>query len=102
MYHRVIFYSKSTERDKFGDSSGEYSEYLTTRGEIRITGGSKIISSEEKFSSRSLELRIRYRSDINEQMRVSIDDSSDMFMINFIEEIGRREGLRLTIEKLNL
>jgi hypothetical protein len=80
---------------------------IETRGEIRYTGGTRMLSNEEKFYSRNMELIIRYRPGIfegdviDETMRVQVDEGSERYIITYIEEIGRKETLRLTLEKIN-
>jgi len=47
-------------------------------------------------------LMVRYRNQIEETMKVQIDGSTDRYGISFLEELGRKEGLRLTLEKINV
>ena len=101
-YHRIDFYAKVTTRDSYGSTVDTYPAVtIATRGEIRYTGGGKTLSSEEKFYSKSMELIVRYRSEIVETMLIKIDGGTDFYGISYIEEQGRKESLRLTIEKLN-
>lgn len=104
LWHRVKFYPKVTTRDSYNASVDSWPRAtITTWGEIRWTGGSRTLSSEEKFYSRSMELTVRYRTDLDETMRVQVDGKPDMFLISSsIEEVGRKEGLRMTLEKINL
>ena len=102
MYHRVAFYAKVITRDAYGASADSWPLVtIRTRGEIREVGGVKILSNEEKFYSKSKELTVRYNSDIVETMRIQLDDTTDRYIITYIEELGRHEGLRLSIEKIN-
>jgi len=102
LIHRIDFYAKVTSRDDYGASVDTWPNItITTRGEVRFIGGSKILSSEEKFYSKSMELTVRYRSDIFETMRVQIDETNDLYSISYLEIIGRKEALRLTLEKIN-
>jgi len=102
LYRRVDFYAKVSTRDNFGASSDTWPiKTIQTRGEIRWTGGNKELSNEEITYSKSMELIVRYRSDIVETMRVQIDDKSDLYSIEYMEMIGRYEGLKLTLEKLS-
>jgi head-tail adaptor len=102
LYHRVKFYAKVTTRDDYGASVDTWPAItIATRGEIRYIGGSKTLSSEEKFYSKSIELRVRYRDTIVETMKVKIDEGTDFYVITYIEPVGRNEDLRLTIEKEN-
>ena len=103
LYHRIVFYAKVTTRDSYGASVDSWATAtITTRGEVRYSGGSRGLSSEEKFFSKFMELNVRYRSDIVETMRVQIDGTTDRYNITYIEELGRKEGLRLTLEKINI
>ena len=103
LYRRVRFYEKVTTRNDYNASVETWPAVTcSTRGEIRHTGGDRILSAEEKFYSRTMELTIRYREGLNEEMRVRIDEGSDWYQISApLEEIGRREGLRIILEKIN-
>jgi hypothetical protein len=101
-YHRIKFYAKVTTRDVYGASSDTWPiATISTRGEVRYTGGNKTLSNEEKFYSKSVELIVRYRSTIVETMKIQIDGSFDLWFITFMEVLGRNESIRLTIEKCN-
>lgn len=101
--HRVVFYEKTTTKDAYNSAVDSWdSVSFATRGEIRYRGGSMISSNEERFFTKSMELTIRYRDFVKETMRVKIDNKDDIYTIDSIEEIGNREALRLTIEKLNV
>lgn len=103
MYHRVRFYPKVTVRDDYGASSDTWSGYtIECRGEIRYVGGNKELNADERFYAKTMELTIYYRSDVEETMRVQIDNESRMYEIVYIEEIGRKQGLKITLDKLNL
>jgi head-tail adaptor len=102
LFHRIKFYPKVITRDDYNASVDSWpTATIETRGEIRYTGGSRMLSNEEKFYSRNMELIIRYRAGIDETMRVQIDEGSERYIITYIEEIGRKEALRLTLEKIN-
>lgn len=102
LYHRVHFYPKVTVRDSYGASSDTWSGCtIETRGEIRYIGGNKTLNSDERFYYKSMELTIHYRDEIDETYRLKLDGKDDWYEIVYIEEIGRRQGLKLTIEKIN-
>jgi len=102
LYHRIAFYPKATTRDSFSGSVDTWATpTINTRGEIREVGGSKDLSNEEKFFSKSKELTIRYRAAVTENMKLTIDGATDFYIITYIEIIGRNEGMRLSIEKEN-
>jgi head-tail adaptor len=102
LIHTVKFYSKVSTRDSYNASVDTYPiATITTRGEIRYSGGGKVISNEEKQFTKTMDLSIRYNSEVVETMRVQIDNKTDLFSITYIEEIGRKEGLRISLEKLS-
>jgi len=102
LINRVRFFAKIITRDDYGASVDTWPDVtIDTRGEVRFVGGSKTLSNEEKFYSKSIELTVRYRSNIVETMRVQIDERNDIYSISYIEPIGRKEGLRLMLEKKN-
>jgi head-tail adaptor len=100
LFNRIKFYAKVTTRDAYGSSVDSWPiATITTRGEVRWQGGSRLLLNEEKSYSKSMELTVRYRSAITETMKVQIDGTSDLFLITYLEIIGRKEALRLTLEK---
>jgi hypothetical protein len=103
-YHRIKFFAKSVTRDDYGAASEAYNysiATITTRGEVRYTGGTKTLANEEKFYSKSVELIVRYRSTIVETMHIQIDGTNDLWQITYMEMLGRNESIRMTIEKLS-
>ena len=101
-YHRIKFFAKQITRDPSGASVDTWdfsTATITTRGEVRYVGGNFNIKTEEKFYSKNVELTVRYRSAITETMKVRIDGTADVWLITYLEILGRYEGLKLTIEK---
>lgn len=103
LFHRVDFYAKVSTRDALGASSDTWPLVtLSCRGGIRWTGGGEVQTfSDERFFNKSMELSVRYNSNIVETMKVAIDGLSDLYAIRYIEMVGRYEGLKLTLQKLN-
>jgi head-tail adaptor len=101
-YHRIDFYAKVITRDDYNASVVTYPLItISTRGEIRYSGGSKSLDNEERFYSKSMELTVRYRSEIVETMRLKIDGGDEWYEITYIEPLGRNQDLRMTLEKIN-
>lgn len=98
---KVSFYSKvKTASTTFGGTTDTWpTKDFDTWGEITYAGGDTTLSNEERFFSGTIFLRVRYRSTIVETMRVLID--SDYYSISYIERLGRKEGLKLTLNKIN-
>ena len=104
LYHRINFFAKTTSRDEYGATTDTWdyrNPTISTRGGIRYLGGTKVLENDEKFYTKSMELTVRYQSSIVETMRVQLDDTLDLYSISYIETIGRKEGLRLTLQKLD-
>lgn len=96
---KASFYTKSSARGDYNESTDTYTLSFSTWGEVTYAGGDVIVSNEERFYSGTIFLRVRYRSTITETMRVYI--GSDKYRITYIEELGRKEGLKLTLQKIN-
>ena len=104
LYHRINFFAKVTSRDEYGATSDTYdytSPTISTRGGIQYLGGNKALENDEKFYGKRMELTVRYRSAINETMRVQVDNETSLYAITYLEVIGRKEGLKLSLEKLD-
>ena len=98
---RVIFYAKVSSRDEYNASIDSWpTPTIITRGEVRYLSGTYGLSNEEKFYSKSIELTVRYRNDIEDTMRVQLNGTTDLYQITYKEIIGNNEGLRFTLEKL--
>lgn len=97
---KVLFYSKSSSRGDYNESTDVWTTlHWTTFGEVQYAGGDMILSNEEKFYSGTIFLKVRYKSSITETMRVKISDV--WYRITYIEELGRKEGLKITLNKIN-
>jgi head-tail adaptor len=97
---KVVFYALSTSRGDFGEAVETWpTATITTWAEITYAGGDAILSNDEKFYTGTLFLRVRYRSEIVETMRVLID--SEWYRIIYIQRLGRKEGLQITVQKVN-
>ena|SRR3989304_8192896 len=98
---KVSFYPKVKVTS--GDYGGTVDTWPTasyiTWGTVQYAGGDMILSNEEKFYSGVIFLTVRYRSAIVETMRVEIADV--MYRISYIEELGRKEGMKITLSKIN-
>lgn len=101
MDRKALFYAKvKTTSSDFGGTTDTWPTCtFETWGEIQYAGGDIILSNEEKFYSGTISLKVRYRAEIVETMRVKIADI--WYRITYIEELGRKEGLRLSLTKIN-
>jgi len=98
---KVSFYAlvKTTSSDYGGTTDSWPTKTFVTWGEVRFAGGDMILSNEEKFYSGVIFLTVRYQSRIKVTMRVEVDEV--MYRITYMEELGRDEGLKLSLSKIN-
>jgi len=68
--HSITFQEKTTFRDTFGASVNTWIDKFTTKANIVFKNGSKTVENKELFNSQTIDINIRFRSDINEQMRI--------------------------------
>ena len=100
LYHRVVFYAKVTSRDEYNSSVDTWpTPTVVTRCELREVGGNKQNSNDEVTYTKNKEITIRYRNDITETMKVQLDDGTASYSITYIEVIGRKEGLKISLDK---
>jgi head-tail adaptor len=94
------FYALVSTRDTYGASVDTWPTLtLETWGSVQYAGGDLILSNEEKFYSGVLFYTVRYRSEIVETMRVLLDD--EWYRITYIERLGRKEGMKISLTKIN-
>ena len=96
---KVSFYSKTVSRDDFGAVKENYTLDFDTFGDITYAGGDMILSNDEKFFSGKMFLLVRFRNEISEKMWVQVDGV--FYAITYMERIGRKEGLKITLQKIN-
>jgi SPP1 family predicted phage head-tail adaptor len=98
---KVSFFAlvKTTSSDYGGTTDSWPVKTFDAWGEVRFAGGDMILSNEEKFYSGVVFLTVRYQSRIVETMRVEVDEK--MYRITYMEELGRDEGLKLSLSKIN-
>ena len=97
---KASFYTKVTSRDTYGATVETWPTLTFDMwGEVTYVSGDLIVSNEEKFYSGTIFLKVHYRSAIVETMRVKIADV--WYRIVYMQELGRREGLQITLQKIN-
>lgn len=100
MDRKASFYAKVSTRDTYNASVDTWPvNTFDMWGEVLYAGGDMILSNEEKFYSGVIFLNVRYRSAITETMRVKIADV--WYRITYIQELGRKEGMKLSLSKIN-
>ncbi len=68
-------------------------------GSGRSAAGTEGFAADQHLAKRRSTFRIRYRSDVDETMRIAYPTSAgDNYDIVSISELGRQEGLEITAE----
>lgn len=96
---RAEFYELTTVKNDYNESVESYSLSFKTWAEIIPVRGDIILSSDEKFWSGVMIIKVRYRESIVESMRVKVEENT--YRITYIEELGRDEGMKITLSKIN-
>ncbi|MFA5208491.1 MAG: phage head closure protein [Candidatus Paceibacterota bacterium] len=93
----TIQYPPSTKND-YGEVnlSAGWTQLDQVWSRIEYMGGSEAVEGGKVTALNKIVFIVRYRTDIAVNMRVSYE--SKYYYIQFIEEIERREGLRLICE----
>jgi len=101
LYHKVVFYAKVVAANTdFGGTVDTWpSPTLVTRCEIRDISGSLLNNNDARTYEKTREITVRYRSEIVETMKVQLDDTTASYSITYIETIGRKEGLKISLIK---
>ena len=104
MDRKASFYAKvkGASADYGGTTDTWPKVTLTVNAQVVNKGGGYSLSSDEKFYSTTLNIRVRYRTEILETMRVKLSNFPNVtFRITNIDELGRKEGLQIALEKIN-
>jgi len=96
---RVSLYKSTTEKDKFGSRKETLTEYAVLPANIQYVKGSELIKDGEIFNSDFITVTLRYNSQVKTSDELEYNEVR--YNITYIEELGRREGLRLTAHKKN-
>jgi len=97
--HIIEVHKKITARDEYLGFSKDYQFFFKTRAEVKHLGGAEEIVNSQIFPSSDIQLYIRYRSNIEETMRIKYND--EMYDIDYIEEVGWRDGLKIKMSKVS-
>ena len=104
MDRKATFYTKlkTTSSDYAGTTDTWPKATFTVNAQVVNKGGGYVLQDDEKFYSTSLSIKVRYRSEIIETMHVVLSNFADtIFRITNIDELGRKEGLQIALEKIN-
>lgn len=95
---RLIIQQKVNGSSNYGDIPiSSWSEVATVWGGLGKQAGNEGYESDQIVALNQTQFTIRYRSDVNETMRI-VYNSENYYIVN-IREIGRKGGLLLVTER---
>jgi SPP1 family predicted phage head-tail adaptor len=98
MDRRVTIQSNTTSRNSYGEETDSWSTLATVWAEVRHLRGDEKFLAKAVTTEKVITVRIRYRSDVTTQNRLVWE--SNNYDITEVAEIGRREGLEITAERI--
>ncbi|WP_373047182.1 phage head closure protein [Vulgatibacter sp.] len=100
----VIERSAETELDEYGHpkpgAGARWVEHAAVWAEVKETAARERTASPQVLAKRAATITIRWRSDVTTHMRVAYGGSH--WNIRGLAEIGRREGLQLAVEAIEV
>lgn len=96
--HKIYVQQPVAVRDIFGAETITYETVFILKAEVKYVSGSKGVDANEIFTSNNIQFVTHYRA-ITEDM--IIEWNSKKYRINFIQEIGYKESLLITVELIN-
>lgn len=97
--YKIEILTPSKTKGEYGAEKEIFVNYMTLRAAKKELSGTKGMDNNEIFNSYKIEFTIYYRKGINETMRIRYNDRD--YKINFIKEIGYKEGLTIDTELIN-
>lgn len=91
---RITLQERTDTRDAAGEPIPAWTTLDTVWAALIPLTGREQFEAQQVNAQRPAKFQIRYRDDVTETMRISWD--GEVWDINGISQIGRREGLELT------
>lgn len=92
----VIIEQSSVTRDDYGEPIHAWEELAKVWArEVQIPRG-ELTTAQQRVAVKEVQYRMRYRSDVNERMRLL--DGGSTYYITRIQRIGRNEAMIITAE----
>lgn len=97
---RIVVQQASTTQDSYGQPIETWTAVATVWAQVTPMRGRETFGSEQVLDRGPQRFRIRYRSDVTVQHRLSYNDI--IYQIHDVQEVGRHEGLDLIASLLSL
>lgn len=95
--HAVTFQEKAVVKDIYGSVKTYWIDKFTVKADIKFKAGTKQTENYELFNSQQIDINIRYRNDINEQMRIKYGNV--YYEILFINPVSLYRELNISVRK---
>lgn len=92
---RIEFLDGTDIQDGFGETLTTWNVDFTVWGGLKHLSGTEKMSGDQEVASIDAEVRVRWRSAIRQQHRIRVD--GQVFEIKAMKELGRREGLLISV-----
>lgn len=98
---KIWFVEKVTTTDSFGVPTETEKDKFFVWANMYVRTGSMYNSNHSSYPTNNVEWKMRYRSDIDYGMMIKYNDQ--YYKIDFIEELGTKDGLRIesSVAKFN-
>ncbi len=94
---RITLQAPNLAQDAAGEPVPSWADVATVWAAVVPLRGRELIAAQSEVPSAAFKVRIRWRSDLTEAMR--IQHGGQAYGIQQIAELGRREGLELLVRK---
>ena len=94
---RVTIQMRVASRDASGGVVETYTERATVWADARPMSGREVVAAGNLVASEMIEFTLRHRDDVEPTDRIVMDGR--VFAIDYIAEIGLREGLRIVARR---
>lgn len=88
---RLIIQEPAETRDDYGQEVLTWSTFATVWAGVKLNIGKESFQTSERVKERVVDFKVRYRTDITENMRLLYD--SNYYEIEDVVELGREDGL---------
>lgn len=95
---RIVIEQQSETIDGFGQRVKTWSTLTTCWASVKLNIGREAVASQNIVTERTVDFKIRYRTDLNLNMRIIYD--SNYYNIEDINELGREDGLMIKTTRL--
>ena len=95
---RITFESFTDSKDSYGQEIRTWSTFASCWAGIKLNIGKEAYISSEKVKERVVDFKIRWREDLNNEMRIIY--KSNYYDIQDIIELGREDGLIIRGQRL--